>query len=89
LERYLPLIKVWVPLVPADLLFNFDETGLSDWEERKPKPVLIPTTTGDSQLHYPVDRGIHHQRLLCLHFGIGECVFPFARDFNPRCIGGF
>jgi hypothetical protein len=42
LDRYLALIKSWVPFVPAELIFNLDETGLSDWEEKKPKPVLIP-----------------------------------------------
>jgi hypothetical protein len=30
LERYLAPIKVWVPPVPADAVFNLDEAGLSD-----------------------------------------------------------
>jgi hypothetical protein len=65
LDRFLALITSWVLLVPAELIFNLDETGLSGWEERKPKPVLIPTTVENADLHYPVDRGIRHQTLLC------------------------
>jgi hypothetical protein len=61
----LALIKSWVPLVRAELFFNLDGTGLSDWEERRPKPVLIPTTIENADLHYFVDRGIRHQTLLC------------------------
>jgi hypothetical protein len=51
LDRYLALIEFWVPLVPAELIFTLDETGLPDWEERKPKPVLIPTTVHNVNLH--------------------------------------
>jgi hypothetical protein len=30
LNGYISLIKEYVPLVPAELIFNLDETGLSD-----------------------------------------------------------
>jgi hypothetical protein len=36
-------MKEYGPLVPTELLFNLDETGLRDWEERKPKRILILT----------------------------------------------
>jgi hypothetical protein len=41
LDRYIKLIQEYVPLVPTELLFNIDESGFSDWEERKPKGVPI------------------------------------------------
>jgi hypothetical protein len=37
LDQYMKLIKELVPLVPTELLFGIDESGFSDWEERKPK----------------------------------------------------
>jgi hypothetical protein len=52
LDRYLALIKQYVPLVPTELMFNIDESGFCDWEERKPKGVLIPTRLRESTLHY-------------------------------------
>jgi hypothetical protein len=30
-------IKTHVPLAPTELIFNTDESGFSDWEERRPK----------------------------------------------------
>jgi hypothetical protein len=35
------------------LFFKLDETDLSDSEERKPKPGLIPTAVEKSGLHDP------------------------------------
>jgi hypothetical protein len=66
------LIKKIVPSLPAELIFNLDETGLSDWENRKTKPVLVPVTEGDSKLHYPINRAIRHDTLMC-------CI-PASRD---------
>jgi hypothetical protein len=65
LNDYISLIKEYVPLVPAELIFNLDKTGLSDWEERKRKPVIIPSQASSSTLHYPIDRAICHYTLLC------------------------
>jgi hypothetical protein len=42
LNEYIALIQKYLPIVPAELIFNLDETGLSNWEERKRKLVLIP-----------------------------------------------
>jgi hypothetical protein len=47
LDLSIDLNKKWVPLVPAELIFNLDETGLSDWEDSSSKPVLVPTNLGD------------------------------------------
>jgi hypothetical protein len=45
-------MKEYVPLVPTELLFNIYESGLSDWEERKPKRILIPIEAKATTLHY-------------------------------------
>jgi hypothetical protein len=39
LEEYLTLIKKIVPTVPTELLFNLDETGLSEWGNRYHLPT--------------------------------------------------
>jgi hypothetical protein len=35
LQGYIALLSTHVPLVPSELIFNLDETGLSDWEEKR------------------------------------------------------
>jgi hypothetical protein len=70
------LVQKHVPLVPAELISNLDETGLSDWEHSKPKPVLVPTGLSDSTIHYPVNRQIWHQTLLCCLSASGDAYCP-------------
>jgi hypothetical protein len=89
LDRYITLIKTWVPLVPAELIFNMDETGLSDWEERKPKPVIVPSSMDDSFLHYPVDRAIRHQTLLCCVSASGDASCPLFVCSNAAALSIF
>jgi hypothetical protein len=82
MDQCIPLIKAWAPLVPAELIFNLDETGLSDWEERKPKPALIPTDLRDSHFHYPADRAIRHQTLLCCVSASGDAYSLLLMSSN-------
>jgi hypothetical protein len=65
-----------VQIVPTELLFNLDETGLSDWENRKTKRVLVPAVAEDSRLHYPINRAIRHHTLLCCVTAAGDSYCP-------------
>jgi hypothetical protein len=76
LDQYLALIKEWVSLVPTELMFSIDECGFSDWEDRKPKPVLIPCRVNNVTVHYPMDRGIRHQVLICCVAAAGNAYCP-------------
>jgi hypothetical protein len=76
LEEYLVLIKKSVPIVPTELLFNLDETGLSEWESRRSTPVLVPTQEQESRLYYPVDRSVRHHTLLCCVTASGDSYCP-------------
>jgi hypothetical protein len=53
LDHPIKQLQEYVPLVPIELLFNLDENGFSDWEERKPKSVLIPLEGQATTIHYP------------------------------------
>jgi hypothetical protein len=64
LDQYIRLITEYAPLVPTELLFNIDESGFSDWEEHKPKCVLIPTEARETTLHYPASWKIRHPTLV-------------------------
>jgi hypothetical protein len=89
LEGYINLIKNYVPLVPSELIFNVDETGLSDWEERKRKPVLVTSDLATRPLHYPVDRCIRHQTLLCCISASGDAYCPLLLSANRGVLAIF
>jgi hypothetical protein len=76
LDHYIKLMKDYVPLVPTELLFNIDESGFSDWEERKPKRILLPTEARTTTLHYPASRKIRHQTLVCCVTAAGDAYCP-------------
>jgi hypothetical protein len=70
-------------LVPTELMFNIDESGFNDWEERKPKGVLIPTRLRESTLHYPVNKSIRHQTLIGCISAAGDTYCPLLVSSNP------
>jgi hypothetical protein len=65
-----------LPLAPAELIGNIDGCPFRDWEERKATPVLIPSRVRDATLHYPVDRRIRHQTLVCCVTAAGNAYCP-------------
>jgi hypothetical protein len=71
------------------MIYNLDEAGLSDWEDSKPKPFLIPMIRGDTMIHYPVNRQIRHQTLLyCISAsGDVDCsLLVFAKQSVSRLL---
>jgi hypothetical protein len=58
LDEYIALIQTLVPLVPAELIHNLDETNLNDCEECRDKRVLVPAHVAESAFYYLVDSGI-------------------------------
>jgi hypothetical protein len=76
LDEYITLLKKIIPIVLSELVFNFDETGPSDWEDRKIKPVLVSAAEEDSTLHYPVNRNIGHHTLMCCVNSAGDAYCP-------------
>jgi hypothetical protein len=86
LDEYIQLIKKYVPTVPAELIFNIDETGLSDWEERKDKPVLIPSDQIEATLHYQINKSLRHHTLTCCISAAGDAYCPLliALDRGQR-----
>jgi hypothetical protein len=70
-------------LFPTELLFNIDENGFSDWEERKPKCVLIPSKARETTLLYPASRKIRHQTLICCVTAAGDAYCPLLVSSDP------
>jgi hypothetical protein len=89
LDGYIKLIKEWVPLMPAEMIFNIDECGFSDWEERKSKPVLIPREAQGTVIHYPINRAIRRQTLICCITAAGDAYCPLLVTTDHSARQGF
>jgi hypothetical protein len=83
------LIKKIVPFIALDFLFNLDETGLSDWEDRGPLEVIVPRKYEHQRLSYPVSRSVRHQSLLCFINAAENAYCPVLIVPTPRSLDIF
>jgi hypothetical protein len=61
---------------PVDLVFNLDEVGISYWEDRKPKKVVVPITVVAPNIHHRISRNVKHISIVtCISAGV-ECLTP-------------
>jgi hypothetical protein len=49
-----------VHLRPSDLAFNLDEVGISEWEDRKSKRIVVPMMTSRRAVHHSVSLNLKH-----------------------------
>jgi hypothetical protein len=89
LQGYVDLLRADVPLVPSELIFNPNEMDLSDWEERKPTPILISAESENRRLHYRVEHGMRHQTLMCCISASGDAYCPVLQSVNRGVLAIF
>jgi hypothetical protein len=83
LDGYLELVKQHVAGVRPRLVYNIDETGCSDLEERKLFQGILPASMAGNTLHFPVTRKIKHQTMfVCINAG-GEALCPLIVTSDP------
>jgi hypothetical protein len=63
----------------AELVFNLDEVGISDWEDRKTKTktVIIPATMPGQTIHHEISRTVKHISVIACIPAAGEPLTPY------------
>ena len=84
LNKYIDLITKLIGITPAELIYNIDESGLSDWEEKKPKTAIVPKELENCILHYPVSRKNRHVSLVVTINAGGDGYFPMIVTSDPK-----
>jgi hypothetical protein len=69
-------MKNWVSLIPPELIYDLDETGLSDWKDSNPTFALVPTTLGNTMIHNSGNHQIRYQTLLYCISASGDAYCP-------------
>jgi hypothetical protein len=64
---------------PADLVFNPDDFGISDWEDRKPRRVLVPVILETHNIQHRVSRNVKH-------ISIVICICPGGACFTLHMV---
>ena len=61
----------------SELVFNLDEVGTSEWEDRKPKRVFIDKLISSNSVTHSITRNITHMTLLTCVSDAGDSLTPF------------
>jgi hypothetical protein len=68
--------REYVQGIKKELVFNLDEVGLSEWEDRKDKEVFVPMTIAGQTIHHRTSRNVKHILIVtCITAG-GESLTP-------------
>jgi hypothetical protein len=62
----------------AELIFNLDEVGPSDWEDPKPRKVIAPRTVSPDEVYHLVSRRYRHLTLLACVSAGGDALTPMV-----------
>jgi hypothetical protein len=59
-------------------VFNLEEVGISEWEDRAPQKVIVPVSTTDQMIHHGVRPNLKHISVICRVSAAGESLTPFV-----------
>jgi hypothetical protein len=61
----------------AELVFNLDEVGMSDWEDRKDKKVIVPKTMNGQTIHHHGSRNVRYISIIKCIPAAEESLTPY------------
>jgi hypothetical protein len=77
LEETIRCLHDYVKSMKVELVFNLDEVGTSEWEDRKDKKVMVPKTMDAQTINHRVSWNVKHTSIItCITAG-GESLTPY------------
>jgi hypothetical protein len=76
-ERIIQDLHEYVQGYVAELVFNLDEVGISDWEGRKTKKVIILATMLGRTIHHGVSRNVKSISVIACLSAARESLFHY------------
>jgi hypothetical protein len=83
LEEHIQLLKTHLSGKVAELVFNVDELGSTDWEDRKAKRVIVPARIAEGDLYHPISRRRQHMTLRACVSASGDAPTAFVITAFP------
>lgn len=68
----------------AELVFNVDEMGSSDWSDKKIKSVIVPSAFADIDVHYAVKRSSRKGTVVACISAAGDNLTPLIVQTNKK-----
>jgi hypothetical protein len=83
LEEHIKTMKTVLAGKYSELVFNLDEVGSSEWEDRKPKKVIVPQGIPADEVYHSVSRRYRHVTLLACVSAAGDALTPMVISGPP------
>jgi hypothetical protein len=77
LERTVQDLKEHIQRCVAELVFNLDEVGISDWEDRTTERVIVRATMRGETIHHEISRIVKHISVIACLSAAGESLTPY------------
>jgi hypothetical protein len=58
-------------------VFDFDEVGVSEWDDRKPKKVVVPFDMAGEVIHHEVKRNLKHISVIACVSASGQFLTSY------------
>jgi hypothetical protein len=83
LEAHITLMRTHITGELSEMVFDFDEVGSSDWEDRKSRKVLAPVTMSSGDAFHFVSRQYGRAMLLTCVSVTGNALTPMIIFQTP------
>jgi hypothetical protein len=77
LDETMRCLGEYVHGMKAELVFNLDEVGVSEWENRKDKKVAILRVLSGQTIHHRASRNLKHMSIITYISIMGESLTPY------------
>jgi hypothetical protein len=74
LDMTIECLKQHVLVCCTELIFNSDEVGISEGEDRLPREVIVPTSMSGHTIHHRVHGNFKHISVVCCASPVGEFI---------------
>jgi hypothetical protein len=87
LDETMRCLGEYVHGIKSELVFNLDEVGVSEWEDRKDEKVVIPGLLSVQTIHHRASRNLKYMSVITCINAAGESLTPYIVTLqNPESL---
>jgi hypothetical protein len=83
LEEHIGIARSVIDGKFSGFVDNLDEVISSDWDDRKPKKLIVPRSISPDDVYHPVSRRYRHVTLLVCVSAAGDGLTPWINSASP------
>jgi hypothetical protein len=83
LEQHINIMKLFLAKKCWELVFNLDEVNSSEWDDQKPKQVIVPQNILADDMYYSISRRYRHVTFLACVSVTEDVLMPMIISEPP------